>query len=59
MKIWIEKKKINIINYYNLWNLLELNKLEEIEGQDKKNGVWDFNAHNTLVDGERMLKNDI
>lgn len=59
VEVWVDKKKILVINYYNPGNLLELNKLEEIEGQDRNNvtGCGDFNAHKTLWGGEKTDNN--
>lgn len=59
MEVWVERKKIVVINYYNPCKQLELNELERVEGHDSDNVIWcgDFNAHNTLWGGERTYNN--
>lgn len=59
VEVWADKKKIVIINYYNPCKQLEVKELEEIEGQDRDNVVWcgDFNAHNTLWEGDKTDSN--
>lgn len=50
VKVWTDKGKVDIINYYNPCGKLSQDILEDVGGTMEDNVVWcgDFNSHNSL-----------
>ena len=58
IEVWVEERKMVIINFYNPCRKLELSKLDELERPDRVSTMWcgDFNAHNTLWGSEKTYQ---
>lgn len=59
VEVWVGLDGVAIINFYNPCRKLELDKMEDVEGQNRRKVVWcgDYNAHNPLWGGKKLDEN--